>query len=175
MLNINLMRELKIIQNSLINRFFKKVEKTSTCWLWKAARHGANKYGVFWDGKRNKAAHRFSFEIHKGNIDQGKVVMHICDNPICVNPEHLTLGTQKENLYDAIKKGRLIPGLRGERDINGKIQRKTVCLRGHDVSTPESVYINPNNPNKGKICRKCRTLMNSALYKKRIERNNQHG
>lgn len=89
-------------------RFLAKVEKTNTCWLWQASTTGAG-YGQIWmneDGWKRIDAHRYSYILHKGTIPEGLVVMHTCDNKLCVNPDHLILGTQKENLRDMYAKGR---------------------------------------------------------------------
>lgn len=93
---------------SLSERFFRKVEKTQTCWIWTGnLRH--NGYGCIQGGGKGSAtlsAHRLSYEMHKGPIPDGLVVMHSCDNPACVNPDHLTVGTYKQNTADMIAKGR---------------------------------------------------------------------
>lgn len=87
-------------------RFLSKIEKTSTCWIWKGARF-ANGYGVFsFSHSRNMKAHRFSYEIYKGPIPSGKLVCHSCDVKLCVNPDHLWIGTQKENIRDCMNKNR---------------------------------------------------------------------
>lgn len=81
-------------------------EPNSGCWLWTGAvyRHG---YGVLhWDGKQT-AAHRLAWTHVHGPIPSGMVVMHKCDTPGCVNPSHLRVGSQKENLNDARAKGRM--------------------------------------------------------------------
>lgn len=92
------------------DRFLLQVKKTDTCWLWTAA---ADKdgYGVFRGsvgGKIYAKAHRFSYAFYTGElIPDGLVVMHSCDNPRCVNPDHLSLGTTLDNMRDKIAKGRM--------------------------------------------------------------------
>jgi hypothetical protein len=95
-------------------RFWSKVDKKSSdeCWNWLAGSDGAPSnginYGGFWIDGKGMRAHVFSYKLHKGKVPDGMVVMHICDNPRCVNPCHLKLGTQAENIQDAIAKGRFI-------------------------------------------------------------------
>ena len=92
----------------LEDRFWAKVDKRGSdeCWEWTGAKQ--NQYGQFRKpGSRKKLyAHRVSFEIHKGQIPDGMCILHRCDTPLCVNPNHLFLGTQAENLQDMSNKDR---------------------------------------------------------------------
>lgn len=72
-------------------------------------------YGRFWIGSRRILAHRFSYEHYVGDIPDGLCVLHKCDNPACVNIEHLFLGTHQENMTDRDKKGRFVT-LRGSQN-----------------------------------------------------------
>jgi hypothetical protein len=92
-----------------IARFRRKVSagRSAQCWEWRASCFRSRMgYGAFGVGKRVHAAHRVSFTIHKGRIPKGKCVLHTCDNPKCVNPGHLFLGTYRDNNLDMRLKGR---------------------------------------------------------------------
>lgn len=91
---------------SIEDRFFQKVEKTESCWLWKGALNSKG-YGSFGDGAGKRvSAHRYSYILHHGEIPEGSIVCHTCDVPECVNPEHLWAGTYKDNVADMFAKGR---------------------------------------------------------------------
>jgi hypothetical protein len=84
--------------------FWPKVRKTRKgCWLWVGPKN-TDGYGI---GPRMQPAHRISFELTKGPIPEGELVLHTCDNPPCVRPDHLKVGSHYENLLDAYRKGRL--------------------------------------------------------------------
>lgn len=88
-------------------RFWSRVSKQkSGCWVWIGATNGPG-YGKFYDGTKVEMAHRFSFILAHGSIDPGQFICHRCDNPPCVNPEHLFVGSQSDNLRDAYSKGRM--------------------------------------------------------------------
>jgi len=90
-------------------RFMQKVHKAEDgCWLWTAYRM-KNGYGLFRTPAKHELAHRVSYRLFIGALDQ-RDVMHSCDIPACVNPEHLGLGTRKENMQDAKRKMRLRVG-----------------------------------------------------------------
>lgn len=88
-------------------RFLKYVEKRgdSDCWEWTGARY-KNGYGHFNNGRESGYAHRLSFSLFRGPVPKRKHVCHSCDNPPCVNPSHLWIGTAKDNAMDRQKKGR---------------------------------------------------------------------
>lgn len=85
------------------------VDPVSGCWLWQG-RLDADGYGRFKQGRRLRSAHRFSYELHCGPVPAGLSVLHGCDKPACVNPDHLRPGTAKENSQDALKRDRLRRG-----------------------------------------------------------------
>lgn len=89
--------------------FFEKVEKMPNgCWMWGASRNRFG-YGVFSLGNKTVLAHRVSFLIHFSELPLEMCVLHKCDTPPCVNPDHLFLGTQLDNATDRDNKGRRIP------------------------------------------------------------------
>jgi len=84
----------------------------SGCWEWTACRNNHGYGMLLGNGRSLVLAHRASYEIHVGPIGNGIQVLHVCDNPACVNPEHLRLGTTRDNMRDMVSKGR---STRGER------------------------------------------------------------
>ena len=105
-----------------LERFWQKVDKSGNCWIWLAAKDRKG-YGMFSigsshkpDGNRRNSmvkAHRFSYELISGPIPKhdsfhGFCVLHRCDNPACVNPAHLFLGTNADNVKDMDRKGRRV-------------------------------------------------------------------
>jgi len=99
--------------SDVTERFWAKVNKTEGCWLWTGAKRNKG-YGAFVYAKNGEAvqgrAHRFSYELHVGPIPDGLNVLHRCDTPACVRPDHLFLGTIAENNADMHAKGRHVKG-----------------------------------------------------------------
>jgi hypothetical protein len=120
-------------------------------------------YGSIYADGRLQKAHRVVWQVEHGPIPDGLHVLHQCDNPPCCNPAHLFLGTHADNMADKIAKGR---------DHN---QRKTHCLRGHELSD-DNTYTYPNG---GRGCRKCRRMHHEAyqddLREKRAEQRRLEG
>jgi hypothetical protein len=107
-------------------RFWSKIEKSNdnSCWLWMASTDSLGYGGMNWKGKRQKA-HRIMWILTYGEIPNNLEVCHSCDNPPCVNPKHLWLGTHQDNMDDMNKKGRRTAA-RGERSGNHKLTQLQV-------------------------------------------------
>jgi hypothetical protein len=91
---------------NLETRFWEKVDKSGNCWVWTG---GTTQYGYGHtkdDNGRDIMTHQVSWQLHYGPIPPGMCVCHTCDNPPCVRPDHLFLGTKRENLEDMVRKGR---------------------------------------------------------------------
>ena len=115
-------------------RFHKNYNRDSKtdCWMWTGWTDNKGYGGLMHKNKPLKA-HRLSWEIHKGPIPEGLYVCHHCDTPPCVNPDHLFVGTAKDNTHDAIKKGRMKPRENAAKipRINGRFATKASAIRGY--------------------------------------------
>lgn len=120
---------------SMEERFWEKVDSAGgpdACWIWTGGTH-RNGYGNLRVGKKTIDAHRVSWELHNGPIPDGMCVCHSCpsgDNPSCVNPAHLWLGTKEDNNADRSAKGRTYRGT-GENHFNAKLTWEKVRLIRH--------------------------------------------
>jgi len=132
-------------------RFWAKVNKTATCWLWTGglAGHG---YGKFWTGKQTESAHRFAYELQVAPIPYGLEIDHLCGVRACVRGDHLEPVTHQENV------------LRGG-NVGGINARKTHCPQGHPYD-PE----NTGAWGGQRYCRECNRLKKSAQHRQRIRR-----
>lgn len=119
-----------------MNRFFEKVAKTSDCWAWLAGKD-KDGYGKIKINGKTLQAHRVSWVIHNGCIPEGLSVLHVCDNPSCVNPKHLFTGTTLDNMRDRDAKGRNFQN------------KKSRCPHGHEYTK--------DNTTVWRGQRKCRT------------------
>jgi hypothetical protein len=98
----------RISTETVEERFNKKylIDETTDCWEWQNATNNIG-YGMFrWSTGKMRTAHRASYELYIGPIPANMLVCHKCDNPKCVNPEHLWVGTRKDNYDDMVSKGR---------------------------------------------------------------------
>lgn len=105
-------------------RFWEKVRKTVNCWIWTGSKNNKG-YGRINIDRVVKLAHRVSFEMEYGKVDKKIMILHRCDNPACVNPQHLFTGTQKDNMRDMSKKKR---GCNGENAPWAKLTWELVNL-----------------------------------------------
>lgn len=138
-------------------RFWPKVHVVeSGCWLWIAAT-GYNGYGVFNLNGRLEGAHRTAYRLsHDGDVPAALDVLHRCDTPACVRPDHLFLGNAKLNAADMVSKGRDNPHGRGQ----------THCKRGHSFEFDGFDY--RNNRRHCRMCRLLRDRMRVVVDGKRI-------
>ena len=156
--------EVAMYDQKIINRFNSKVDTagptqsnmTTACHQWTA--HTNRKgYGKFRVGtKKVSLSHRVSYEIHRGPMPDGLCVLHSCDNPTCVNPDHLWLGTHQENVADRDAKGRHV-------SANGE---KTHCKHGHEF-TEENTYRYPDGSRECKTCNAHRCRARRATLRAR--------
>ena len=130
-------------KQSEAERFYSKVEKGETCWIWKGAKHPQG-YGVFRSQGRLILAHRFSYMLAKGPLLPRKEIDHLCQNPSCVNPGHLELVTRHENIIRGV----------GPAVTAARQRSKTHCPKGHRYD-----LINTQFRKDGRRrCRECRRL-----------------
>jgi len=102
-ISLETIEETRAIMIKVFEKFF---EKTDACWEWLGSKKVKMPYGMFTFRNKKKIAHRVSYELYKEKIPHGKLVLHNCDNPSCVNPEHLKLGTHLDNINDKRARGR---------------------------------------------------------------------
>jgi hypothetical protein len=125
---------------SVEERFLARVQKGDGCWEWQSSRARFG-HGLFYVDQTNVPAHRYAYRMWVGPIPLGMCVCHSCDNPPCVNPAHLWLGTQRDNVADMVRKGRQAKG-----------PRVTHCCRGHERSEDNIVV---KGTAKKRHCRTC--------------------
>ena len=133
---INVYHTTKVMDEPTLARFMAKVNKTETCWLWTASRNQYG-YGVFRFNRERIRSHRLSYLHHHGEIPEGLVVRHKCRNKHCVNPDHLEVGTQKENIADKVRDG---TDDRGEKSVRAKLSTDQVLdIRSRTGQTQQAI------------------------------------
>ena len=130
-----------------MDRFFNKVQKTETCWNWLGSVSDSG-YGLFRYMGKTQKAHRVSYILFHGSIDPQLVIDHLCKNKACVNPKHLDLVLQVENVRR---------GLAGK--INNPQSSKLVCPMGHEYSGI--------NKSRHRICHKCKVIRQLAYVQRK--------
>lgn len=132
------------MKKSIKDRFFAKTKASDTgCLEWTAATD-KDGYGKFWDGVSVKRAHRFAYEYFIGPIGNDLLICHSCDNPKCVNPEHLWCGTNRQNMTDAKKKNRLASGEKNGVHIHPEC--RATGKRHGTALHPETIRRGNNHP-----------------------------
>lgn len=116
----------KVLQGSPKKRFFENIKKEKGCWVWTGLKNKQG-YGRMTIKKKDKLAHRFSWEMYFGDIPDGMFVCHKCDNPPCVNPKHLFVGTRFDNARDMVSKGRNRDD-KGSKHPSAKLTEEQVLL-----------------------------------------------
>lgn len=132
-------------------RFWRHVAKGDDCWEWTGNRHPRRNVGVFRaDARKNEYAPRTSYRLNVGPIPEGLYVCHHCDNPACVRPDHLFLGTQADNMRDMVEKGRHVSPFR----------QRTHCKHGHPLDEQNTQRTGPRGTYRR--CRRCHALRAQA-------------
>ena len=110
-----------------VKRFWSKVDKTNKCWTWmrEITLDGYGRFTLSYGGAEH--AHRFSYRLTYGDFPKHLYILHRCDNPSCVRPDHLFIGTQKDNVADMIRKGRFRTA-RGTERKNSKLTEENIKL-----------------------------------------------
>lgn len=122
-----------------IEKFWFQVNKTESCWNWKASKDGGG-YGICVTHKYGRdKAHRISYKEFYGRIPEGMFVCHTCDNPACVNPQHLFLGTNQDNINDKVIKNRQ-SRLYGKANGRATMSKESVIALRDDYSSGKYSY-----------------------------------
>ena len=131
--------------------FWAKVDKSGECWLWLGRRSNEG-YGLLgFQGKSGATAHRVAYELSVSGIPKGLVIDHLCRTRHCVNPRHLEVVTQRENILRGI-------------GASAKNAKKTHCPKGHEYSNANT-YITPSGSRSCKAC----NVISVKAYKNRSQ------
>lgn len=136
-----------------LEKFKSKIDQTNVegCWPWTGSKD-KDGYGLFHPSSKTNTirAHRYSYQVFNGMIPEGKMVLHKCDNPPCVNPYHLFLGTCLDNHKDMDNKNRRVIHTRSW----------THCPKGHEYTKQNTII----RKNGHKYCRSCRNARERKYY-----------
>ena len=138
-------------------RFYSRIKKTDTCWLWVGSLSEKG-YGIFYHNYKTTRAHRMSLELSGSTIPHGMQIDHLCRVRNCVNPSHLQIVDAKTNVRRGV----------GVTAINAM---KTACDSGHRLSA-ENTYIDKTSYKTSRLCRACRAEAQKRYMKKRREKPN---
>lgn len=150
--------------NLAYRALYASVATDEACWEWAGPRQPAG-YGVVVVNGVHLAAHRWTYSLFSGqDIPSGMVACHRCDNPPCVNPAHIFVGTSRDNTHDMIRKGR------GRNPLFEQMRAKTHCAQGHEF-TPENTRIKRKRRGTGtQSYRACRICMTRGEIRRRKQR-----
>ena len=123
-----------------ITTWLRSRDRAAGCWLWPFSTTSQIGYGQVWFEGKPRGAHRVAFVLNGGVIPEGMIVRHSCDTPLCINPEHLLIGSYADNSADMVARGR------------SRSRRMTECSRGHPFNL-ENTYVDPSDGHRR--CRAC--------------------
>ena len=134
-------------EKSLFIKFWEKVlvDDDDKCWEWNASKNKKG-YGNFYisvghSKDKHCLSHRMAYKFRYGDFDESLFVCHKCDNPSCVNPSHLFLGTNQDNMNDKKEKGRINGQIHGEKNSNAKLKEKDI-IRIRKLYNPRKYTLN---------------------------------
>jgi hypothetical protein len=116
--------------------YYVNIQEKNDCWLWNGSKL-SDGYGAFKLNGKMVRAHRYAYEQYNGSIPDGLLVLHKCDTPLCCNPNHLFVGTSKDNTLDCVSKGRMPVGSnhRGAKLTEDEVRRIRILFsEGHSFA-----------------------------------------
>ena len=114
-------------------------EELGQCWVWTMSSRNQDGYGLYMLNKKSTLTHRYSYEITYGKFDLNLCILHKCDNPPCVRPDHLFIGTRQDNKIDAVTKGKEVGELNGTHILK-EYQVIEIIKRYKSKENPHSIY-----------------------------------
>lgn len=139
-----------------VEAFWANVEKTDSCWIWRGCKD-KDGYGLWTINYKQWRGHRFSFWVTHGKINTKSMICHTCDNPSCVNPDHLYEGNATTNNRDTVNRGR----------YTNVFKERTHCFNGH-LFEGENLYYD----SKKRVCKICRRIHDKNRYIRDKEKRN---